>query len=56
MTDVTINGFEGIVLTYAKEPRVYAVYWQDHEYRYHIYALFDSMEDALRMAESVDVR
>lgn len=56
VTDVVINGFEGIVLTYATEPGVYAVYWQDHEYRYHIYALFDSMEEALRMAESVDVR
>ena len=55
-TEVVINGFDGVVLTYANEPGVYAVYWQDHEYRYHIYALFDSMEDALRMAESVDVR
>jgi hypothetical protein len=55
-TDIVINGFAGVLFTYAEEPGVYSVYWQDSEYRYHIYALFDSYEDAIRMAESVPVR
>ncbi|MBO5779013.1 MAG: DUF4367 domain-containing protein [Clostridia bacterium] len=56
VTDIVINGFAGVLFAYADEPGVYSVYWQDSEYRYHIYALFDSREDAIRMAESVSVR
>ncbi len=55
-TDIVINGFAGVLFTYADEPGVYSIFWQDSEYRYHIYALFDSQEDAIRMAESVSVR
>lgn len=54
-TELTVNGWDGVLLTYEDEPNVYTLYWQDYEYRYSFYGQFDSLDQLIRMAESVYV-
>lgn len=53
---MTINGMNAIVFTYADQPNVYSLYWQDRQYRYNIYGYFEDYTQLIRLATSVDVK
>ena len=54
-TELAVNGWDGVLLTYEDQPSVYMLYWQDYEYRYSFYGQFDSLDQLITMAESVYV-
>lgn len=54
--DVIVNGMNAILFTYEDQPNAYMLYWQDSQYRYSINGYFDSYDDLLKMAESVQVK
>ena len=55
-TDVVINGLNAVLITYADQPNLYVLYWQDSQYKYSIYGTFASRDEILRMAGSVAVK
>ena len=52
-SDIKICGFDGVVFRYTDYSNYYTLVWQDYEYKYVIDGLFESYEDAIRLAESV---
>lgn len=55
-TDVIVNGLNAVVFTFEDDPKAYMLYWQDNQYRYSISGSFESYDDLLKMAESVEVK
>lgn len=55
-TNIKINGLNAVLFTYADQPNVYNLYWQDDQYRYNIYGLFQSYDELIKMATSVAVK
>jgi hypothetical protein len=53
--EITINGFQAIVISYADHPNEYVLYWQDNQYRYSIHGYFEDYDELIRMATSVKV-
>ncbi len=55
-TEITINGLNAILITYSDQPTEYVLYWQDAKYRYNIHGWFQSYDELIRMASSVEVK
>lgn len=54
--ELTINGLSAIQISYSDEPNVYYLIWQDSKYRYIIYGYFESYDELIRLATSVEVK
>lgn len=55
LQNVTVNGFEGILVTYADEANNYQIVWQDKSYTYWLYGEFDSTDELMKIAEGVKI-
>lgn len=55
-TDIIVNGLNAVLITYADNPNLYVLYWQDSQYRYSISGAFESQNELLQMAASVQVK
>lgn len=56
VTNIEINGLNAVLITYADQPNVYNLYWQDNQYRYNIHGLVESYDELIKMATSVAVK
>lgn len=54
--DITINGFNAVLFTYPNSPGDYILFWQDNQYRYSLTGTFESYDELIRIASSVEVK
>lgn len=55
LVSVKINGFEGLLISYGNEEDTYYLIWQDKNYKYWIYGVFESSSELIRIAEGIVV-
>lgn len=54
--DVIVNGLNAVLITYADQPNIYLLYWQDSQYKYSLHGSFESYDELVKMANSVTVK
>lgn len=56
VSQIFLNDLNATLITYGGDiPGVYALYWQDGKYLYNIYGIFESYEQLIMIASSVEV-
>ncbi|MGM9680960.1 MAG: DUF4367 domain-containing protein [Eubacteriales bacterium] len=55
-TEITVNGWTAVLITYEDDSSKVRLRWQDHEYCYSLSGQFDDYEQLIRIAESVETR
>ena len=55
VSEFMMDGKQAYLMSYAEEPNVYNLMWTDNLYIYHIYGYFESVDDLIQIAESVEV-
>lgn len=56
VTTVSINGFEGLLVSYSDSPSKYYLAWQDEEYQYWLYGTFESVSELIKIAQGIMVQ
>ena len=56
VTTVSINGFEGLLVSYSDSPGTYYLAWQDEEYQYWLYGTFESVSELIKIAQGIMVQ
>ena len=56
VSTVSINGFEGILVSYSNSPNKYYLAWQDEEYQYWLYGTFESVSELIKIAQGIVVQ
>ena len=56
VTTVSINGFEGLMVSYSDSPGTYYLAWQDEEYQYWLYGTFESVSELIKIAQGIMVQ
>ena len=50
---IKVNGFEGILVSYADQEKCYQIVWRDENYTYWIYGEFESVDELFKIAEGI---
>ena len=54
--EVTVNGHKAFLISYAEEPNIYTLIWQDYYYQYSIYGYFEEIDELMKIAEGIRTR